>query len=216
MGQVILIRHGQANRAGTTEEEYDRLSDLGAEQSRLLGDALRAQGIKPDRMLRGSLRRHVATADNIGDLGVAIEEDPRLNEMDYLTLGRALEDDHGVPQPGPENFIEHFVQVMHAWKDAQIHGQESFDSFETRVAGVLKDAQKQGQTVVCVTSGGVIAMMIRHLLRLDIPAMARVATPIWNTSVHRIDVAPHGAMLSAFNQMPHLELPEHARLRTHY
>lgn len=215
MGQIILVRHGQANREGKTEEEYDRLSELGAQQATHLGNWMREQGIKADVMLRGSLRRHVATADAMGDLGVAIQEDARLNEMDYLTLGKALEDDHGVVQPGPDDFMDHFVQVLTAWKDAQIRGQETFDSFETRVSGVLETATQQGKTVVCVTSGGVIAMIIRHLLRLDIPAMARIATPIWNTSIHRIAISDLGAMLYSYNEIPHLGT-DRTDLRTHY
>ena len=38
MGELTLIRHGQANSGATTEEDYDRLSDLGHTQARLLGN----------------------------------------------------------------------------------------------------------------------------------------------------------------------------------
>lgn len=214
MGQITLVRHGQANSGAQTEEDYDRLSDLGAEQARALGDHLRAAGESYDVVLRGTLQRHDMTAHHMGALGAEVQVDARLNELDYLTLGRALEEDHGVPQPGPEEFLDHFVQVMTAWKQATIRGQETYDSFETRVAGVLEAASQPGRRVLCVTSGGVIAMMIRHLLRLDIPAMARVAVPIYNTSVHQIAVAPKGALLTGFNAIPHLQ--GHKRLQTFY
>ena len=37
MGEVVLVRHGQANSGATDEESYDRLSDLGHQQARWLG-----------------------------------------------------------------------------------------------------------------------------------------------------------------------------------
>lgn len=215
MGQIILVRHGQANSGALTEEDYDRLSDLGAQQATHLGNWMRSENIRADVVLRGSLRRHIATADNMGAIGPDPVEDSRLNEMDYLTLGRALEDAHGVPQPGPDGFMDHFIEVLLAWKNAQIKGQETYDSFETRIAGVLDEASQQGRTVVCVTSGGVIAMMIRHLLRLDIPAMARIALPIWNTSMHTIAVTDKGSVLTSYNEIPHLGT-RLSDLRTHY
>lgn len=214
MGQITLVRHGQANSGAQTEDDYDRLSDLGAEQARVLGDHLRASGATFDVVLRGTLRRHDATAHHMGALGAEVEIDDRLNELDYLTLGRVLEEECGVPQPGPDEFLDHFIEVMTAWKQATIRGQETYDSFETRVAGVLEAASRPGCRVLCVTSGGVIAMMIRHLLRLDIPAMARVAVPIYNTSVHNIAVSPKGALLTGFNAIPHLHGQQ--RLQTFY
>ena len=62
MGEIILVRHGQANSAARDEASYDRLSALGAEQARLLGDWFRAQDIGFDRVLAGTLSRHRATA----------------------------------------------------------------------------------------------------------------------------------------------------------
>lgn len=216
MGQIILIRHGQANSGARTEEEYDRLSDLGAAQAQRLGSYLRTQNQDVDLVLRGTLNRHAATAEHMGDLGHVPQIDARLNEMDYLTLGRVLEEEHGVSQPGPEDFLDHFIKVMTAWKNAQIQGQETFESFETRIAGVLEEATQPGRTVLCVTSGGVIAMMIRHLLRLDLPAMARIALPIWNSSIHNIGVSEKGAILTSFNEIPHLDARDAVHLRTHY
>lgn len=216
MGQIILIRHGQANSGARTEEEYDQLSDLGARQAKVLGDYLRAHEQPFDTVLQGSLNRHEATSDNMGNVGQDPIIDPRLNEMDYLTLGKALENAHGVKQPGPAAFLDHFVKVMQAWQDAQIRGQETYDSFETRVCSVLEQATQPGRRVLCVTSGGVIAMMIRHMLGLDIPAMARIALPIYNSSIHRIDVTERGAVLSGYNAIPHLADPAHVDLRTYY
>ena len=142
--------------------------------------------------------------------------DPRLNEMDYFNLGQALEDVHGVPFPGPDEFAAHVPQVMEAWHRAEIKGVETFASFEERVTSVLQEAAQPGVRVLCVTSGGVIGMIMRHLLDLDPRRMAHVLLPIMNTSVHRVRVIPQGPILAGFNAIPHLDDPDREHARTHY
>ena len=216
MGTITLIRHGQANSAAQDEESYDRLSDLGRQQATWLGEHMRAQGEVFDLVLTGSLSRHLATAEAMGPLGPAPVIDPRLNEMDYFNLARALHDTHDIPLPGPENFALHIEQVMEAWHKAEIMGQESFADFEARVTSVLTEAAEPGKRVLCITSGGVIGMVVRHLLRLDPTRLAHILLPIFNSSVHRVRVLDHATILGGFNAIPHLEAQERAYARTHF
>lgn len=217
MGEVILIRHGQANSASQDEAGYDRLSDLGREQARWLGDWMRDHEAPFDRVLTGTLRRHRQTAAALGRLGPDPLEDTRLNEMDYFNLGRALQTRSGRPMPTrPEEFAAHIVDVMEAWHRAEIAGNESFADFETRVHDLLQEAAEPGIRVLCITSGGVIGMVLRHLLQLDPRRMAHVLMPIRNSSVHRVTVAPHGKILAVFNATPHLDAPGRAHARTTY
>jgi broad specificity phosphatase PhoE len=136
--------------------------------------------------------------------------------MDYFNLGQALEDVHGVPFPGPEDFAAHVPQVMEAWHRAEIKGVESFASFEDRVTSVLQEAAQPGVRVLCVTSGGVIGMIIRHLLDLNPTRFAHVLLPIMNSSVHRVHVIPQGPILASFNAIPHLDQADRAHAKTHY
>lgn len=214
MGEIILVRHGQANSSARDEEGYDRLSDLGHQQAAWLGDYMRDRERPFDKVISGSLRRHRETAAGLGHADAAI--DPRLNEMDYFNLGRALQDVHGVPFPGPDEFAAHVPQVMQAWHRAEIMGVETFASFESRVTGVLQEAAQPGVRVLCVTSGGVIGMIIRHLLDLDPTRMAHILLPILNSSVHRIHVIPQGPILASFNAVPHLDTADRAHALTHF
>ena len=214
MGEIILVRHGQANSAATDEESYDQLSDLGHLQAKWLGDYLRDREGAFDKVISGSLRRQKETAAGIGYDSPLI--DPRLNEMDYFNLGQALEDLHGVPFPGPDEFAGHVPQVMEAWHKAEIMGVETFSSFEDRVTSVLQEAASPGVRVLCVTSGGVIGMIIRHLLNLDPTRMAHVLLPIMNSSLHRVHVIPQGPILASFNAVPHLDRDDRMHARTHY
>lgn len=213
MGEIVLVRHGQANSHATNEADYDRLSALGHEQARWLGAWMRDHEAPFDTILSGTLRRHRETA---AAMGVEARPDARLNEMDYFNLGQALESAHGVPMPEAEGFAAHVPRVMRAWHAAEIQGEESFAAFEARITEILTGAAERGRRVLCVTSGGVIGMALRHVLDLDPDRLAQVLLPILNTSIHRFRVRPEGMILSQFNAAPHLDRPGRESARTHY
>ena len=66
-----------------------------------------------------------------------------------------------------------------------------------------------------MTSGGLISMVMRGTLGLDMPATARMALVIMNTSMHRI--FPIGDTMTPvlFNAIPHLETPDRQHAKTH-
>lgn len=214
MGEIVLIRHGQANSAATDEKSYDRLSPLGHQQARWLGEYLKTHDMGYDTVLTGTLNRHQETAASMGL--TPHRHDARLNELDYFNLSDALEKARGVPRPDGSGFANHMPMVMEAWHAAEIQGDESFEMFQTRIGHVLAEAQQPGKRILCVTSGGVIGMAIRLMLDLDPTRMAHILLPIFNTSVHRIAVREEGAMLAGFNATPHLDLPERTHAKTNY
>jgi broad specificity phosphatase PhoE len=216
LGELVLVRHGQANSAAADEDSYDRLSDLGHQQARWLGEWLRAHEASFDRVLMGSLRRHRETAAGIGDLGVTAEIDERLNELDYFNLARAHASHTGRAAPTPDTFVSHITDIMQAWHRAEIQGNESYVDFEARVANVLDLAATPGKRVLCITSGGVIGMMARHILNLDPARMAHLLVPIRNCSIHRVMVRPEARILAGFNATPHLDSPDRLHARTEY
>jgi broad specificity phosphatase PhoE len=61
MSSVYLVRHGQAG----TRDSYDSLSELGREQSRLLGEYFLAQGIQFTAAYSGTLQRQQQTAAEV-------------------------------------------------------------------------------------------------------------------------------------------------------
>ncbi len=120
MGEVILVRHGQANSKATTEEDYDRLSELGHQQAVWLGEWMRDHSYVFDRVVSGTMRRHRETA--VG-MGWDAEEDARFNELDYYRLSQSMYDVKGEPLPTPDSFADHMPKVFAAWKQAEIEGQ---------------------------------------------------------------------------------------------
>ena len=82
MSQVLLVRHGQASWGA---EDYDVLSDTGAEQARVLGRAFAARGLVPDLVVHGSMRRHRETARFVAEAAgwdLAVDEDAGWDEFE--------------------------------------------------------------------------------------------------------------------------------------
>ena len=172
MGEIILVRHGQANSAATTEEDYDRLSSLGHEQAKLLGQWMRAHDYAFDHVVSGTLRRHRETVEG---MGWSADEDARLNEIDYFRLTDAMHTVKGEPMPTPETFSDHMPKVFEAWQRAEIEGQESYENFESRVAAAKScicssDADpEKAATPAAMTSGGMVLepSLVKASLRAD-------------------------------------------------
>jgi broad specificity phosphatase PhoE len=74
------VSNSAIDRVGLPEEHGDRLTELGREQSRAAGRALRTAGAA--RLLSSSMRRAVETAEILApELGLEIEVDPDLVEL---------------------------------------------------------------------------------------------------------------------------------------
>lgn len=213
MGEIILVRHGQANSAADNEADYDRLSDLGRQQARWLGAWMSDHGWRFDHVLSGTLNRQRDTAS---EMGYAPDQDARLNELDYYNLSSLAKTKLGLALPGPDEFVNHMPRIMEAWRQAEIQGDESYVSFTTRIGEIVAEAAEPGRRVLCVTSGGVIAMVLHQLLELDLKHFGNLTFPIFNTSVHRLTVMADRTILAGFNATPHLELPDRAHARTYY
>ncbi|MFK7744296.1 MAG: histidine phosphatase family protein [Roseobacter sp.] len=216
MSHITLIRHGQANSAATDEASYDKLSDLGHQQAAWLGTHLRAHAQHHTRLYTGTLTRHIETAAAM-DMGLEPIRDARLNELEYMTLARAMEAESNVPFPLDHSaFTTHLPMLFAAWQRDEIAGApERFADFEARISGVITEIAAGDGPALVVTSGGLISCVMRQVLRLDIAAMAHLALAIYNTSQHRL--FPIGGTLSPtmFNAIPHLEDPTRHYAQTH-
>ena len=73
MALLFLVRHGQASFGSS---DYDRLSDLGRQQSRWLGEYFAGRGVHFKRVVAGSLKRQQDTASEVlagmGDGAIAL------------------------------------------------------------------------------------------------------------------------------------------------
>ena len=216
MTEITLIRHGQANSEARDETGYDRLSDLGRQQAVWLGEHMRASGVTHMRLYTGTLRRQVETATA---MGMALEPvaDPRLNELAYFTLSSLMVEQHGLQMPSTrEEFATHLPAVFTKWCEGEIDGApETFDAFEARVSAALEDIRSGHGPALVVTSGGLIANIMRQSLGLGTEGMAKMALAIMNTSLHRLHPIGAGLVPVLFNAVPHLDRSDRRYAQTH-
>ena len=218
MAQITLVRHGQANSASTDEHGYDKLSPLGHEQADWLGAHMRDTHQVFDSVYCGTLRRHVETAAGMqAQLHAPVVQDVRLNELAYFDLSKAYETLSGAPTPTTrDEFVEHMPRLLNAWKDGQLKGiPESFSTFEDRVNASLEDIAARSDRALVVTSGGLIGMVTRQILGLDIEAYARMCLSIMNTSTHNVVRIGSSLALTQFNNIAHLEQTGRHHAQTH-
>ena len=91
MGQLYLVRHGQASFGA---DDYDQLSDLGRRQSVRLGEYFKARGQRFDAVITGSLKRHAQTwagiDEGLGGSALSPLVWPGLNEYDSAAVIAAI------------------------------------------------------------------------------------------------------------------------------
>jgi broad specificity phosphatase PhoE len=216
MGQLLLVRHGQAS---WDSDDYDVLSPAGWEQSRLLGKSLAARGITPDAVLMGGMRRHRETAEAcLGELGVTVtpEVDDGWDEFDHMAMLASHPASFEGDKPSKAEFQEWFEAATDRWTGGEYDDEypESFTAFASRVESALRRTalrcSEGGKgTVIVFTSGGPVAWSAASLLA-DEPEVAgrlwRRLNPVCvNSGVTRLVTGRRGTTLVTFNGHAHLD-----------
>ena len=222
MSEIYFVRHGQASLGA---RNYDKLSDLGWQQARWLGEHFRELDLQFDRIIVGDMQRHHETLQGIGEgMGLTLthEIDARLNEFKYFPVLHIYQTIHRPEAKAPKTAGEFFGmlrEVMEAWitgnLDAAIRQQdekqgtktENWQDFNQRVVGALQHAQTAGarDKVLIVSSGGPKSLAMKHALALSDDATIELMMHIRNTSITRFLAAPERTSLRAFNVLTHLE-----------
>jgi broad specificity phosphatase PhoE len=211
---LLLVRHGQASFGAA---DYDRLSELGERQSRMVGEALAARGVRPDLLVRGALRRHRQTAEAaVAGAGWAGEvlEDPGWDEFDRRTsTGAAVREELAQEREGErslEDQVRHFEDSVTRWASGQ-HDEdysESFPAFQARVQETLRRTLSRlgpRGTGVVFTTGGPVSWVTAALTDGGPPTWRRMADVVVNSSVTKVVAGSRGASLISFNEHSHLE-----------
>ncbi len=215
MAELYLIRHGQAS-FGT--DDYDRLSLLGEQQSRWLGEYFAARGETFHRVYCGTLQRQRATVRAIGEgLGttLATEEHAGFNEYDFGALVeryRELADAEAPPLDDHTAYYRLLKRTLIAWSAGELDGGpcETWEAFRDRAAQAIARLQRDaatGERVLVVSSGGPIAAMLGAVLELADTHAIELNLQLYNTSVSRLFFNDRRMVLAGFNAVPHLDTP---------
>ena len=227
MGTLYLVRHGQASLGAA---DYDQLSALGQQQALRLGQYWRARGVQFGAVLTGTLRRHTQTFGGIaaGLQNAALPAPlqlPGLNEYDSLALLRSLHTEQPLPVPDtPERYRQYFRLLCDAlaqWMAGVTspQGMPSWADFSAGVHAVLERVRREhaaaGQTVLLVSSGGLIAAAVCQVLGTSPEVTIALNMRLRNSAVTEFSISPRRLMLQTFNTVAHLDAPEYAGWVTH-
>ena len=218
MAELYLIRHAQASFGS---DNYDKLSELGHQQSRLLGQYFGERDIHFDKVVTGDMLRHKETAEGIvGSLDNCVV-DSGWNEFDFNAVVTAYlrQYPHFTPAKNSprSDWYKILKSAMLAWSNQEFEGlPEDWTEFESRVARAKESVFASGnKRVLVVSSGGAIAICLMQLLGLTISKAIDFNLQIKNTSVHHIFFNTASAQLSSFNNVPHLDEPQRQHLITY-
>lgn len=233
MTTLWIIRHGQASFG---DSDYDKLSETGIVQSRILGRYLKATGTDFRRAYAGTMKRQIDTAELVvGELEpdgrfMGIESEPALNEYDFKPIITALlpgllNDEPAMNNVLPNIFKDNrefqnlFGKIMERWVSGQYEtpGVETYNEYIDRVSqGLVRIAKREERKtpVAVFTSGGVISVAMQMGLGLSDHEAMRLAWPLKNTSVTVMNYTKGRFNLLAFNDLSHLKLENKPDLLT--
>ena len=217
MAEFYLVRHGQASFGAAN---YDQLSALGHQQAEWLGEYFAERDITFDALMTGTLVRHRETAEGIcRGMGTHLAADvqPGLNEFDFHAVVAACLSQYPDMRPvegAPRSAFYRLLKIaMKHWRDQALTGElpETWQQFSDRVAAVLRYLQQayaSQQRVLIVTSGGAIAMAMKHILETADDTVVELNLQTRNAGVTQGFFNNKVLRLAAFNQVPHLDRPD--------
>lgn len=215
MGHLYLVRHGQASLGAA---DYDQLSPLGQQQSQRLGEHWRNQGLTFDAVITGGLKRHAQTLAGI-QTGMHCQLDAQvwseLNEYDSHAIIQAIYPDALVQPTTPEGYKQHFRQLrdgLAQWMAGVVspRGMPSYSEFAQGVRDVLSHVRQHHEgRVLLVSSGGPIATAVAQVLQTSPETSIELNMRIRNSAVSEFAFTPKRHSLIGFNNVAHLETPQH-------
>ncbi len=233
MSTVMLVRHGKA--ADFMSGEYDRLSEIGKQQARLLGEHWVKWGVQIDSVYRGPLRRQRETMEAVeqvyrahglpwpdatelsglsehGGLAVFQHALPQLMEEDEAIREAFLARAAGKKADARVG-MRAFIQSMHMWIRGEILLPEvgPFSRFLADVQGALETIhhnEGQGKRIAVFTSAGTISAAVGACYAISPEAIMDLSWQLYNASLSEIAVSHKGRGMVSFNQIPHLPTAE--------
>ncbi|WP_449433198.1 histidine phosphatase family protein [Pseudomonas putida] len=223
MGQIYLIRHGQASFGSAN---YDQLSARGEQQARLLGEWFAQRQQTFQQVVTGELQRHRQTTAAClsvlpGSLpSQAWQTDAGFNEYDHEEL---LARHHpAFAEPGAvaqffattENaryvYQEIFQAALARWMSGEHDAdyREPWSVFRQRCTAALQRLHASAgpsQAIAVFTSAGTIAALCQHVLGLPDLKMAELNWSLVNSAVTKLLYRPGVVSLSYLNNFAHLE-----------
>lgn len=230
MSHLLLVRHGQAS---FLEQNYDKLSAKGEEQSRFLGEYWATHGLVVDRVYSGPRVRQQETARIVAEAyegaGMPWPEVKVMEAFDEFRAEAVIEQAlppliHGDAHiramyqdfekaEGQEQrfktFQRMFEVIVGRWAagELSVPGIEPWADFCDRVqSGFASLAQNgnRGQRIVIFTSGGPTGVAMQRALKLSTEATLKTAWMVANSAYSQFLFSGNRFTLTSYNSYPHI------------
>ena len=230
MSVLWVVRHGQAS---FWEDNYDKLSPLGEEQARRLGEYCVTHAVHLDHVFVGPLERQRKTAQCAGEVvrnaGIPwpeLEVHDGLAEMPIEALAREVMPKLMIEHPSLMDLIMKFQTVedreerqrlfqkgfefvAEHWQGGKVKSEtlEHWNGFQERVRRALTeimDGRHGGKHVAVFTSGGPTALSVQLALEMASEKALELVWRVRNCSITEFLFTAGRFTLSAFNTTPHL------------
>ena len=217
MQTVTIIRHGQANTGARDEASYDKLSALGHQQAHWLGAHLKDTYMPFQRIVSGTLKRQIETANGVNQFDLPHLQDARLNELNYFGMAECLKRAHNVPYPKTQTaFAQHLQTMLEYWQADKLDpALESYISFHQRIRSVILEGLASQTPSLLVSSTGVIASLAGDTLNTDPAHLVKLFMAVGHTSLSQFQLINADLTLTQFAAKPHLEPADRTNAQTY-
>jgi broad specificity phosphatase PhoE len=235
MGILYFIRHGQASFG---QKNYDRLSPVGIQQARFLGEYLAGIRFAFHEAYFGKMERQQHTAREVmagfASAGQAFPSpitQTAFDEYDAFTVWKnqtqemirektLLPEDLDQTRADKRKFQLLFERVMMRWISGNhdAPGDIRWADFVNRVSDgitALTTRHGSGQHIAIFTSGGPISIAMQLALGLSDIKTMEISWQVMNASVSRFYFNSRGIFLAGFNDIAHLAMKQDSTLLTY-
>ncbi len=240
MSVLVLVRHAQAS---FFEKEYDKLSALGEQQARRLGQYFIKRGVSFDEIYTGPASRHMRTAELVAEElrnagrdwpEATVDDDLQEHSADQLLKAPAVASSEAHPhirelvaafrdakERGDiqKSFQKLFEAVVLLWTEGefQLPGAESWQEFDKRVRGSVKRMTEvngqRGRRILAFSSVGPISVALQAALNAPLADALNLGWRLRNCSVTSFLFNTDRMTLDSFNSVAHLENPDEVTYR---
>ncbi|HEY5791075.1 MAG TPA: histidine phosphatase family protein [Gammaproteobacteria bacterium] len=215
MAELFLVRHGQA---AFGSGDYDRLTELGMQQSRWLGEYFAERGVVFDVAFCGRQRRHRETLEALLSALPAVPPTSIIDGLDEYDFGALIAAHAGPPgvamlsssETSGRAFYTLLRDTLAAWAGNRLNGgvPESWAEFGLRIGGALAQMRERAagaRRVLAVCSGGPVSRALGVALQLPDSATIGLNLQLRNSAFAQLYDDGEQLQLVSFNSVPHLD-----------
>ena len=234
MSILYLIRHGQASFG---RHDYDRLSDNGRVQSRIVAEHLCRLGTKFDAVYTGTLNRQRQTYETMAEVYAQKQNPlpdaqliPELDEYDAVSVWQHLHAEVLADHPEladdldqifaqPKAFQRFYGQIVERWVAGNYRRTEleSWPEFRARVCAGLQRIMRSegpGKRVAVFSSAGPVAVAVQLATAMPDAQCVGISWQVLNAAITRFLFNAEQFTLASFNDVAALELQADPALLT--